>query len=280
MLQVRVAEVNRRALLEVGASFGLNRTTFAATATASQSSPITPDNSGGFVLGDLLNLFYFQRNQGVVGVLRALRQKGYFQTLAEPNLIAYNGKEASFLAGGEFPIPVVQGGGGIGAVTIQFKEFGVRLNFTPQIAGDTIRLKVRPEVSALDFANGISFGGFRIPALTTRRADTEIELRDGQSFAIAGLLSNTSQNDTASIPILSSLPIVGALFKSKSTRAEQTELMVLVTPRLVRPLDPDEVPPLPSGQFLQPEQPAGEEFEQGPPVESGQAASPRRPPQR
>ena len=120
--------------------------------------------------------------------IKALEQKGFFQTLAEPNLIAYNGQEASFLAGGEFPVPVVQGT--TGTVTVMFKEFGVRLNFKPTIAGDVIRLKVRPEVSSLDFNNGITLQGFRIPALITRRAETDVELRDGQSFAIAGLLNN------------------------------------------------------------------------------------------
>ena len=131
-------------------------------------------------------------------------------------------------------------------MTVIFKEFGVRLNFTPTIAGDVIRLKVRPEVSALDFTNGVTLEGFRIPALTTRRAETDVELRDGQSFAIAGLLDNISQDDTAAIPILSKLPIIGYLFKSKAERREETELMVLITPRLVRPLNPDEVPALPT----------------------------------
>ena len=127
-----------------------------------------------------------------------------------------------------------------------FKEFGIRLNFKPTIAGDVIRLKVRPEVSTLDFTNGVTLQGFRIPALTTRRAETDVELRDGQSFAIAGLLDNVRQNDTAAIPILSKLPIIGSLFKSKADRGEETELMVLITPRLVRALNPDEVPPLPT----------------------------------
>jgi pilus assembly protein CpaC len=144
-------------------------------------------------------------------------------------------------------------------VSVLFKEFGIRLNFTPTIAGDVIRLKVRPEVSTLDFPNGITISGFRIPALTTRRAETVAELRDGQSFAIAGLLDNISQRDSAAIPIMQKLPIIGPLFRSRAKRAEQTELMVLVTPRLVRPLDPDEVPPLPtsSDTFIQ-NPPAGE----------------------
>ena len=140
-----------------------------------------------------------------------------------------------------------------------FKEFGIRLSFKPTIAGDVIRLKVRPEVSSLDFNNGLTLSGFRIPSLITRRAETDVELRDGQTFAIAGLMNNISQNDAAAIPLLSKLPIIGALFKSNSKRAEQTELMVLITPRLVRPLEPDEVPPLPTdpNQFIDKSRDAG-----------------------
>jgi pilus assembly protein CpaC len=249
MLQVRFAEVNRSALQELGASYSLNNANWAGRATTGQFSAPEIDDDGT-TFADLLNLFVFWRNEGIGVVIRALQQKGLFQSLAEPNLIAYNGKEASFLAGGEFPVPYASGNQG--QITIQFKEFGIRLNFTPTIAGDVIRLKVRPEVSTLDFNNGVTLGGFRIPALTTRRAETEVELRDGQSFAIAGLLDNVSQTDTANVPFLSSIPIIGALFKSKADRATRTELMVLITPRLVRALDPDEVPPLPTQprQFL------------------------------
>jgi pilus assembly protein CpaC len=245
LLQVRFAEVNRRVLQEVGVSFFLNKQNWAGRSTTQQFSAADFDNSGGgLVFSDFLNLFLFDKQHGYGALLRALESRGAFQSLAEPNLIAYNGQEASFLAGGEFPVPVVQGA--TGTVTVQFKEFGIRLNFKPTIAGDAIRLKVRPEVSTLDFANGVSLGGFRIPALTTRRAETDVELRDGQSFAIAGLLDNLSQEDRSAIPILSKLPVIGSLFKSKAERAEQTELMVLITPRLVRALDPDEVPPLPT----------------------------------
>jgi pilus assembly protein CpaC len=200
--------------------------------------------SGQLNFSDFLNVFFLNAKYDFGVLIRALQSTGHFQSLAEPNLIAYNGQEASFLAGGEFPVPVVQGA--TGTVTVQFKEFGIRLTFTPTIAGDVIRLKVAPEVSTLDFANGVSLGGFRIPALTTRRAQTDVELRDGQSFAIAGLLDNISQDDAAAIPILSKLPIIGYLFRSKAERSAQTELMVLITPRLVRPLDPDEVPALPT----------------------------------
>lgn len=245
MLQVRVAEVNSRAIKELGANFFLAKPNWLGRVTTQQFGGANFDDDS-VVLNDLLNIFLYYRKEGLGVLIKALEQKGLFQSLAEPNLIAYNGQEASFLAGGEFPIPVVQGA--TGTVTIVFKEFGVRLTFRPTIAGDVIRLKVRPEVSALDFNNGITLEGFRIPALITRRAETDIELRDGQSFAIAGLLNNTSQADGANVPFLSQIPIIGTLFKSKADRKERTELMVLVTPRLVRPLDPDEVPPLPTMQ--------------------------------
>jgi pilus assembly protein CpaC len=252
MLQVRFAEVNRRALTELGAAFFLDRSNHVARSTTQQFAAPTfekgenPGDPDDIIFSDFLNLFYFRRDKGIGAVVKALQSRGFFQSLAEPNLIAYNGQEASFLAGGEIPIPIVQGAGANSAVSVQYKEFGIKLAFTPTIAGDIIRLKVAPEVSTLDFANGITLQGFRIPALSTRRAQTNVELRDGQSFAIAGLLDNLTQEDGAAIPLLSRLPIIGNLFKSKADRAERTELMVLITPRLVRALEPDEVPPLPT----------------------------------
>ena len=249
MLQVRFAEVNRNAVQELGVSFftGPNGShNFLARSTTEQfAAPDfnTTPNAQQLTFSDFLNLFVFNTKQNLGAVIRALQSKGYFQSLAEPNLIAYDGQEASFLAGGEFPVPVVQGISG--AISIQWKEFGVRLKFTPTIAGDTIRLKVEPEVSSLDFNNGITLQGYRIPSLITRRAATDVELRDGQSFAIAGLLNNVTQENGSAVPLLSSLPIIGNLFKSKSDQKQQTELMVLITPQLVRPLEPDEVPPLP-----------------------------------
>lgn len=267
MLKVRFGEVNKTALSEAGINLFATRTGFVTRSTTQQfSAPDFDDsdaNVGSMVFADFLNLFFFSREHGVGGVVRALEETGHFQSLAEPNLIAYNGQEASFLAGGEFPIPVVQGLAN--SVTVVFKEFGVRLSFTPTIAGDVIRLKVRPEVSALDFNNGITLEGFRIPALTTRRAETVVELRDGQSFAIAGLLNNITQHDDAAVPILSKIPIVGNLFKSKSSQADRTELLVLITPQLVRPLDPDEVPPMPNRPelFLPPDDALGGELEGG-----------------
>ena len=249
MLQVRFAEVNRKALTELGVNLFANRDRFAARSTTQQfAAPVLDDTKPERIDVQRFpeSVLLRSSKEGIGAVIKALESTGGFQSLAEPNLIAYNGQEASFLAGGEFPIPIVQGGSSNNAVTVVFKEFGIRLNFTPTIAGDVIRLKVRPEVSSLDFTNGITLQGFRIPALTTRRAETDVELRDGQSFAIAGLLDNINQDDTAAIPILSKLPIIGYLFKSKAERKEQTELMVLITPRLVRPLNPDEVPALPT----------------------------------
>jgi len=246
MLQVRFAEVNRRAIQELGVNLfmGPNGENDYVARTTTQQFTAPGFDRDLTTFSDFLNLFVMNTKYNVGVVIKALQQKGYFQSLAEPNLIAYNGQEASFLAGGEFPVPVVQGL--TNAVTIQWKEFGVRLTFTPTIAGDVIRLKVRPEVSSLDFNNGITLQGFRIPSLITRYAETDVELRDGQAFAIAGLLHNTSQEDGTKVPILGSIPIIGNLFKSKAERKEQTELMVLITPQLVRPLDPDEVPALPT----------------------------------
>ena len=272
MLQVRFAEVNRRAISELGTSFftggeGYRDWIFRGTTQQFPSAVPAGDELG---ISDFLNIFLFNTNFNMGTLIRALRQTGYFQSLAEPNLLAYNGQEASFLAGGEFPVPFSSG---IGAVGIQFREFGVRLNFTPTIAGDLIKLRVRPEVSSLDFNNGVLLQGFRIPALTVRRAETEVELRDGQSFAIAGLIDNSAQADFANVPILSQLPIIGNIFKSKADRQERTELLVLITPRLVRALDPDEVPALPTlpGRFLPPGDEIGQQLEGGGGVVDGPA---------
>jgi len=276
MLQVRFAEVNRRAITELGVNLFTGLVGFknwiGRSTTGQFSAPVFDNDQLTF--SDFLNIFLFNNKYDVGALIRALKQTGFFQSLAEPNLIAYNGQEASFLAGGEFPVPVVSGN--TGNVSVTYKEFGVRLNFKPTIAGDLIRLRVAPEVSSLDFNNGVLLSGFRIPALTTRKAETEVELRDGQSFAIAGLIDNESQTDRAAIPFLSQLPIVGNLFKSKAERQERTELLVVVTPRLVRPLNPDEVPPLPTlpGRFLPSGDNIGEQFEGGGGTVDGPPAAP------
>ncbi len=233
MLRVRFAEVSRSAMTELGATLFVhgfqNGRWFGRTTTDQTPAPFW--NDGKLVFSDFLNLFVFDSKNGLGAAVKALQNKGLFQSLAEPNLIAENGKEASFLAGGEYPYPVVQGQSGGQTVTIQFKEFGVKLNFTPTIVGDDlVKLKVRPEVSSLDFSNAITLQGFRVPAITTRRTETEVELQNGQTFAIAGLMNNTVTSQLQKIPGIGDIPILGLLFKSKAAQKDQTELVVMITP--------------------------------------------------
>ena len=181
--------------------------------------------------------------------LDALEAKGLSKTLAEPTLIALSGETASFLAGGEFPIPVAQGGAGQGtsgnngnAISVEFKPFGVSLGFTPTVLSDnTINLLVEPEVSSIDPSASINVGGLSIPGLSTRRASTVLELRDGESFAIAGLIQQDFETTVDQVPLLGSLPIIGSLFRSSGFRKGETELLIVVTPRLVQPIRPDQV---------------------------------------
>jgi pilus assembly protein CpaC len=250
-LQVRVAEVSRNRMRDYGTSFmtGKNGT---ATYTNSGSGPSnlsdfnTPDHLIQSTVSSALNIFLLNNPAGVAAMLRAIRQTGNSRTLAEPNLIAMDGEQASFLAGGEFPVPVVQGGGsgsGNNSISIVFKEYGVRLNFKPTIVDeDHIRLEMEPEVSTIDFANGVKFGGFLIPGLKTRRAKTGVELRDGQSFALAGLLNNQEVQSFSKIPVISEIPVLGNLFKSKSFQKEETELMFIVTAQIVKPMNRDDLP--------------------------------------
>ena len=237
MLRVRFAEVSRSALQELGVTFfanGYKSEWFGRTAPPGVPSPDF-DSEKGLVFSDFLNLFVFNSTEGLGAAVKALQTKGLFQSLAEPNLIATNGKEASFLAGGEYPYPVVQSGSNSNSISIQFKEFGVRLNFTPTVlGGDLIHLKVRPEVSSLDFSNAVILDGFRVPALATRRTETEVELRDGQTFAIAGLMNNTLTNSMSKIPGSGDIPILGLLFRSKAHQKNQTELVVMITPSIIR----------------------------------------------
>jgi pilus assembly protein CpaC len=237
MLRVRFAEVSRSAMQELGATFFANgfKTDWLGR-TAPPGVP-APDfqKDGSMTFSDFLNVFVFNMKEGIGGAVRALQTKGLFQSLAEPNLIATNGKEASFLAGGEYPYPVVQAGTTSNSITIMFKEFGIRLTFTPTVlGGDLIHLKVRPEVSALDFTNAVVLDGFRVPALSTRRTETEVELRDGQTFAVAGLMNNTLTSSLGKIPGIGDIPILGLLFKSKAYQKNQTELVVMITPSIIK----------------------------------------------
>jgi pilus assembly protein CpaC len=274
LLKVRFADVDRASLLELGANWistGAGNTI--GTVTTGQFSPprlvpngTTPGNVGKFIVDDLLNVFLFRPDLNLGATIRLLQQQKLAEILAEPNVMAASGKQASFLAGGEFPYPVVSGAGGIAglAVSIQFKEFGVRLNFLPTLTPrGSIRLVVEPEVSALDYANGITFQGFSVPGLTTRRVSTEIELQEGQSFGIAGLMDNRLQETLGKLPGLANVPLLGKLFQSRSTLRNKTELLVMVTPEIVRPI--------PAGQ-PQPQLEFPKDF-----MKDGAATSPRTP---
>jgi pilus assembly protein CpaC len=236
MLNVRFAEVNKTALKQFRSQLAtLNPHKLDDNGNWQGSSNTA---TGGAFSDGIVDVGLFNANASIELLIRALSSKGDFRSLAEPNLITLPGKEATFLAGGEFPYPAVQGGGSAGSVSIVFKEFGIRLRFTPTITRNgSIRLKVMPEVSSLDFSNPLIFGGFTIPSLLTRRAETEIEMKNGQYLAIAGLMNNTLTDNATKIPLLGDLPILGQFFRSKDARQNRTELLVLVSPKLVLPSD-------------------------------------------
>jgi pilus assembly protein CpaC len=248
LLQVKFAEVDRAATTQYGFNiFSTGTGNIIGTTTTQQFGGFgaqqitdTTGAAGPFkstqTISDVLNLFLFSPDIHLGAVIKALQQQNLLQILAEPNLIAVNGKEASFLAGGEFPFPIVQPGQGFTAVTIQFKEFGVKLKFKPVIMPNgNIHLNVTPEVSTLDFANALTISGFTVPALSTRRAETEFELQDGQSFVIAGLMDNRVTNLMNKFPGLGDIPILGTFFKSKNQQKSNAELMVLCTVHKVSP---------------------------------------------
>lgn len=266
LLQVKFAEVDRTAMTQLGVNFistgGGNTIGTLGTGqfggfgpqTLPQSSlggNTTANSSTQQTINNVLNLFLFRPDINFGAVVEALQTKNLLQILAEPNLIAVNGKEASFLAGGQFPFPIVQPGNGFTAVTISFKEFGVRLQFTPVIMPNgNIHLKVAPEVSTLDFANALTISGFTVPALSTRKAETEFELQDGQSFVIAGLMDNRVTDIYNKIPGLGDIPVLGAFFRSKSVQKSNSELMVLCTVRRISPSMGDQVLPKNPQDFL------------------------------
>jgi len=250
LLEVKFAEVDRSAVTQLGinifdlgkgntvalsqtgqfGSLQVHNTAQTTTTTGNSTTTTTTATPPTVNISDFLNLFIARTDIPIGAVIKALQQKNLLQILAEPNLIAVNGKEASFLAGGEFPFPIVQPGAGFTAVTISFKEFGVQLKFTPVIMPNgNIHLKVAPSVSALDFANALTISGFTVPALSTRKAETEFELKDGQSFVIAGLIDNRVTDLYNKIPGLGDIPILGNFFRSKSAQRSNSELMVLCT---------------------------------------------------
>jgi len=248
LLQVKFAEVDRTAMTQLGVNFisnGASNTIGTITTgqyggfgpqTLTQGSSGSATTTTGQTINNVLNLFLFRPDINFGAVIEALQSHSLLQILAEPNLIAVNGKEASFLAGGQFPFPIVQPGNGFTAVTISFKEFGVGLKFTPVIMPNgNIHLKVAPEVSTLDYADALTISGFTVPALSTRKAETEFELQDGQSFVIAGLMDNRTTDVYNKIPGLGDIPILGAFFRSKSLQKNNSELMVLCTVHRVSP---------------------------------------------
>lgn len=244
LLKVEFAEVSRSTLREVGGDLIriLNPAQLDGAFDQDDTHQIET-LSEGFV-----TLLIENDNARLDAIIRALKNTGEFKSLAKPNLVTREGQEATFLAGGEFPFPTIQGGGNNNAVTITWKEFGVRLNFTPTITNSgNVRLRVAPEVSSLDFANGLTFQGFTIPSVLARRVETDVELAPGQTLAIGGLLDNSMSEDVDKIPLLGDIPILGFFFRSTQTRQERTELLVLVTPHI---LDSNNLPagPLPTGE--------------------------------
>jgi pilus assembly protein CpaC len=256
MLQVRFASIDRTALTQVGFNlFSLNPKMQGLTSTQqftapkfSQTQAANPNNTANF--SDLLNLFFYRPDLNIGATIKALQDNNLLQILAEPNLITVEGKEASFLAGGSFPFPVLTttstGGSTAPVITVQFKPFGVQLDFTPTITSSgAIDLKVAPEVSSLDYSNAVTIAGYLIPALTQRKADTEVILKEGESFAIAGLIDNRVQQEAEKIIGLGSIPVLGQLFRTRQTNKTTTELLVVITPHIVHPLSPDEKAKLP-----------------------------------
>src|SRR5436190_3957712 len=259
LLEVKFAEVDRTRFSQVGVnlfSTGAGNTLGSTTTgqfggfgtqhitdiagPGSHNGPFSSEQT----INNVLNIFLFRPDIHFGAVIEALQQKSVLQILAEPNLMAINGQKATFLAGGEFPFPIVQPGNGFTAVTIQFKPFGVRLEFTGNIASDgTIRLHVAPEVSTLDFTNALAIQGFTVPAISTRRAETELELKDGQSFGIAGLLDNRAQAQLSKVPGIGDIPVLGQLFRSRNINKSNTELLVLVTPHIIDPVHTSTPPP-------------------------------------
>jgi len=244
MLKVQIAELNRTALRNIGADmFIQDSRTVLGTNIAGTFFNIFSPNTTAFGIFDNGDFLLF---------LNALRSNGISNILAEPNLIAMNGQEASFLAGGEIPVPVPQAIG-TGAITIEYKEFGVLLNFVPTILDDeTIRLRVSPEVSSLDFVNAVVIAGQVTPALQTRNVNTTVELKQGQTLALAGLLQVELRADTSRIPVLGDLPYLGPLFSNTSHERVEKELLVMVTPYLVSPMDCGQAPPMPGSEILDP----------------------------
>jgi len=255
LLQVKFAAINRVALSQIGFNlFSTNNKLLGGLSTEQFTPPrfsqLQPGTPSTVSFSDLLNLFAFRPDIGLGSTIKALEERDLLQILAEPNLIVLDGKDASFLAGGSFPFPTITttptGGATAPVITVQFKPFGVKLDFTPTVtAQGAIDLKVAPEVSSLDYTNAVTLQGFVIPALSQRRAETEVILKDGESFAIAGLINNQVTETADKLIGLGDIPILGKLFRSRSTQKSTDELLVVITPHFVKPLTPEEKAKLP-----------------------------------
>jgi pilus assembly protein CpaC len=257
MLEVRVAEISRSLMKKLGVNFTYlsdGGNTFGVSALNNLSTAAVP-GAGIPAVSDSVNAIFRFLGGGATWTvfIDALKEEGLTKVLAEPTLITLSGKPAYFLAGGEYPIPVPQSGTGSGTtITIEYKTFGVGLNFTPTVLGSgKINMEVKPEVSELDFTNAVSLQGYIIPSLTTRRVSTVIELADGQSFAVAGLLKDDVREIVRKFPVLGDLPVIGALFRSTSFQKNETELIVIVTPHIVKPVDMAKQT-LPTDQYIEP----------------------------
>ena len=244
LLKVRFASVDRNTSRQLGMNlFSTGFGNVIGGATTGQFSPPSLSLPSGTTstaatFSNELNLFAFFPGLNLGATIEAMEQKGLVQVLAEPNLLAANGKKASFLAGGEYPYPVVQGtSSGSAAVTIMFKEYGVRLSFIPTVTPrGTISMQLLSEVSSLDFTNAVEVSGFQVPAIATRNVKTEVELGEGQSFAVGGLLDNRENETFQKIPFIGSIPILGKFFQSETKTKTNTELIVIVTPEIVAPI--------------------------------------------
>jgi pilus assembly protein CpaC len=229
VLKVRFASVDRSAALTLNANF--------MSTAFNQVSQIGTGGLVGNGVGAAVNILLQRKDINLTAAIQALQSKNLLEMLAEPNLLAISGQQASFLAGGEFPFPMVQPSAGAAAISIMWREYGVRLNFLPQVTPrGTVRLKVAPEVSSLDYTNAVTVQGVTVPALTSRRVQTDVELESGQSFVIAGLLDNTTSDSLSKVPGIGNIPVIGKLFQSKSTTKNNSELMVIITPEVVRPI--------------------------------------------
>ena len=262
MLQVRFAEVSKTATTELGVNLGYSDQRSFGASNIGQVTPFGVREVGnGSDLGitdPSGAVTFFGRaligNAALVYYVDALRRNNLLRILAEPNLVTMSGQEAEFLAGGDFPVPIVQGGNNQGtSITVEFREFGVRLRFTPVVLGDgRIRLKMEPEVSDVDFTFAVTAQGFRIPGRRTRKLSTTVEMSEGQTFAVGGLLDNRVAANKDVTPLLGDIPVLGALFRSVRYQRQETELVVLVTPRIVNAMRPGEVPKLPGEHWRHP----------------------------